>query len=86
MRKLLAFFLLASLVIVWSSSARAGLSDVRARGVLLWGGDLQGGEPYVSQRPDGTLEGFEVDIAEAIAKKLGVRQAFVQNDWSTLLP
>ena len=52
---------------------------------LRWGGDLQGGEPYVSQKPDGTLVGFEVDLARAIAQRLGVSDEFVQNDWSTLV-
>jgi len=61
------------------------LAAVKSRGVLKWGGDLQGGEPYVSQKPDGTLVGFEVDLARAIAKRLGVRDEFVQNDWSTLV-
>ncbi len=61
------------------------LTQVKARGTLRWGGDLQGGEPYVSQRADGTLVGFEVDIARAIAARLGVRDEFVQNDWSTLV-
>jgi len=84
-RRLAALFVLLSLMLA-ASAARAddGLARVRARGVLRWGGDLQGGEPYVSQRPDGTLVGFEVEIAHALAKRLGVRDEFVQNDWSTL--
>jgi polar amino acid transport system substrate-binding protein len=49
---------------------------------------MQGGEPYVFQAPgDGTrLVGFEVEIADALAARLGVRAEFVQNDWTTLLP
>ncbi|CAN5267316.1 ABC transporter substrate-binding protein/permease [soil metagenome] len=67
--------------------ARAGgVERVRAQGVLRWGGDVQGGEPYASQNPDGKLTGFEVDLAEKIAKILGVRQEFVQNEWGTLVP
>lgn len=30
--------------------------------------------------------GFEVEIADAIAKELGVKAEFVQNDWSNLVP
>ncbi|MBX3220667.1 MAG: ABC transporter permease subunit [Labilithrix sp.] len=66
----------------------SGLARVRAAGVLRWGGDVQGGEPYVygdPARPD-RLIGFEVEIADAIAKQLGVRAEFVQNDWSNLVP
>jgi len=61
---------------------------VKAAGVLRWGGDIQGGEPYVypdPARPD-HLIGFEVDLADALARELGVRAEFVQNDWSNLVP
>lgn len=78
------------MVLAWllaATQANAGtLEDVRARGVLRWGGDMQGGEPYVSQDPSGTLVGFEVDLANAIARELGVRAEFVQVDWSALVP
>ena len=49
---------------------------------------MQGGEPYVFQAPgDGTrLVGFEVELADALARRLGVRAEFVQNDWQTLIP
>jgi len=61
---------------------------VRAAGVLRWGGDIQGGEPYVYDDPQkpGHLIGFEVEIADALAKELGVRAEFVQNDWENLVP
>ena len=64
------------------------LGRIRAAGVLRWGGDIQGGEPYVYDDParPGHLVGFEVEIAEAIARELGVRAEFVQNDWSHLVP
>jgi polar amino acid transport system substrate-binding protein len=73
-----------------SSSTPAGgtLDAIRARGVLLWGGDVQGGAPYVYEDPNhpGTLVGFEVDIANALAQHLGVRAQFVQIAWSSLVP
>jgi polar amino acid transport system substrate-binding protein len=67
---------------------KSALERVRAAGALRWGGDLQGGEPYVYQDPDhpGRVIGFEVDLANAIARELGVRAEFVQNDWSNLIP
>lgn len=66
----------------------SGLARVRAAGVLKWGGDIQGGEPYVHDDPakPGHLIGFEVEIAEAIAAELGARAEFVQNDWTNLIP
>jgi polar amino acid transport system permease protein/polar amino acid transport system substrate-binding protein len=74
----------------WAPPARAvqALAGVRSRGVLRWGGDVQGGEPYVFQDPHdpGRLIGFEVEIAAALARRLGVRAQFVQNDWLTLIP
>ncbi len=32
------------------------------------------------------MAGFEVELAAALARELGVRAVFVQNDWSTLIP
>ena len=67
---------------------RAGtIQQVEARGTLRWGGDIQGGEPYVFQDPQDSsrLVGFEVEIADALARRLGVRAEFVQNDWQTLI-
>jgi polar amino acid transport system substrate-binding protein len=70
--------------------ARAGtLNEVRARGELVWGGDLQGGEPYVFEDPKDPshIVGFEVDIAAALARELGLRGArFAQVQWSNLVP
>src|ERR671937_1643615 len=68
--------------------AATGLSRVRAQGEIRWGGDLQGGEPYVFRDPriPDKLIRFVVDLARALAAKLGVRERFVQNDWSNLVP
>jgi polar amino acid transport system substrate-binding protein len=67
---------------------RSSLDGVRAAGVLRWGADQQGGEPYVFEDPKrpGTMIGFEVEIADALARSLGVRAELVQNDWPTLIP
>jgi len=68
--------------------AETGLARVERQGELRWAGDLQGGEPYVFRDPrdPDQLVGFELDLANALAKKLGVRAVFVQNDWSNLVP
>jgi len=68
--------------------ARADWAAVRASGELGWGADLQGGEPYVYESPTqpGVIVGFEVEIAEALARELGLRAKFHQNDWSNLIP
>jgi polar amino acid transport system substrate-binding protein len=69
---------------------RAGELDgvVAKPGELSWGGDLQGGAPYVfeDEKQPGKIRGFEVDIADALARRLGLRARFAQNDWSNLVP
>ena len=64
------------------------LERVQKRGVLLWGADVVGGVPYVYEDPDnpGTYIGFEMDIANAIARDLGVRAELVVKAWDTLIP
>lgn len=71
-----------------AATTGGGLARVRAAGVLRWGGDIQGGEPYVYEDSEhgGRLTGFEVELAGALARELGVRAQFVQNDWSALIP
>ena len=65
-----------------------GLARIQQQGELRWAGDLQGGEPYVFRDPrdPSKLTGFELDLAEALAARLHVRQQFVQNDWANLVP
>jgi polar amino acid transport system substrate-binding protein len=83
-------FALTCAALTMGRSARADtLATLHARGELVWGGDLQGGEPYVFEDPqDAThVVGFEVDIAGAIARELGLRRArFAQVQWSNLVP
>ncbi len=62
------------------------LDQIRERGTLRWGGDAEGGAPYSFPDPADPdhIIGFEVDIAAELARRLGVRQEFVQSPWSTL--
>ncbi len=64
------------------------LAEIRSRGEITWGADIQGGEPFVYENPKdpSTRIGFEVDIMDAIARRLGVKATFVQNQWSNLVP
>ena len=64
------------------------LADVRARGVLTYGADLAGGEPYIYEDPrdPSHVIGFEVDIMDALARRLGVRAEMKQYAWSNLVP
>jgi polar amino acid transport system substrate-binding protein len=78
------------LVLLWfrPGIALGDWASVHAHGELGWAADLQGGEPYVYESPTqpGVIIGFEVDIAQALARELGVRAKFHQNDWSNLIP
>jgi polar amino acid transport system substrate-binding protein len=64
------------------------LRALQERGYLTYGADLQGGEPYLYEdAADPTkIVGFEVDIANAIARRMGVTAKFIQYSWSNLVP
>ncbi|MCU0659706.1 MAG: ABC transporter substrate-binding protein/permease [Polyangiaceae bacterium] len=77
----------ALLALLAPSVARADdLDDLRRGGVLRWGGDQEGGGPYIFPRDDlpELVTGFEVDLAEEIARRLGVRASFQQGPWDRL--
>jgi polar amino acid transport system substrate-binding protein len=54
--------------------------------VLRWGGDAEGGAPFVEADPADPqkLVGFDVEIAELIARELGRRPEFVQVAFTSL--
>ena len=54
--------------------------------VLRWGGDAEGGSPFVEadpQRPE-RVTGFDVEIAELLAAELGRRPEFIQIAFTSL--
>lgn len=67
---------------------RTTLANIKQRGEITWGADLQGGEPYLYEDPQNPshLIGFEVDIMDALARRLGVKARMVQYNWSNLVP
>ena len=68
-----------------SATLRADtLAEIHQRGTLRWGGDASGGAPYIYQGPDNQLTGFELDLAEYLAAKLGVKSEFVPWEWEML--
>ena len=96
MKSVLALALVALMTLVLATGARVAdaavttdsLAEVRARGELRLAADIQGGEPYVyeDETTPGKLVGFEVEIADGVARRLGVRAKFMQADWSNLVP
>ena len=66
----------------------AGSAFAQTKPVMNWGGDAEGGAPYQMQDPRNPSKtiGFEVDIAEALAGRMGKTANFVQNQWDGLVP
>ncbi|MBS1122580.1 MAG: Amino acid transporter binding protein and permease protein, partial [Deltaproteobacteria bacterium] len=64
------------------------LAGIQERGEITWGADRNGGEPYVYDDPadSSRVIGFEVDLMDAIARRLGVKARMVQYTWSNLVP
>jgi polar amino acid transport system substrate-binding protein len=56
-------------------------------GGLRWGGDQEGGAPYIYTEADNLekLIGFEVDLMQAVALKLSQKPTFVQCQWDQML-
>jgi polar amino acid transport system substrate-binding protein len=67
-----------------AAAAAGALDQVHQRGTLRWGGDAQGGGPYIYDGPENKLTGFEYDLAEYLARELGVKPQFVQWEWEML--
>jgi polar amino acid transport system substrate-binding protein len=57
-----------------------------AEPVLRWAADPNSNAPYAFYSKGKQLVGFEYEIITAVAKRLGRRAQFVQNDWNGLIP
>ncbi|HVE08564.1 MAG TPA: transporter substrate-binding domain-containing protein [Paraburkholderia sp.] len=65
-------------------AAPSRLDEIVARGSLraCTTGDYK---PYSYYRPDGQFEGIDIDMAESLAKSLGVKAQFVKTTWPNLM-
>ncbi len=72
----------------FSETTENNLGKIKKSGQLRWGSDAEGGAPYVFPDPNdpSRLIGFEVDLAEAIAREFGVQAKQSQNAWDSLIP
>ena len=79
-------FALAAVVMAPTVARGDALDAIRQRGVLRWGADAEGGGPFVYPRDDDPtqVQGFEVELAELLATRLGVQAEFVQGPWDKL--
>lgn len=64
------------------------LDKIQRTKVFSWGSDAEGGAPFSFYNPENPTEliGFEVDILNKIAEKLGAKSVMIQNDWDGLVP
>src|ERR1700756_4539694 len=55
---------------------------------LVWAADAEGGAPYTFPDPrnPANIIGFEVDLANSLAARMGRKARFVQNQWDGLVP
>ncbi len=62
------------------------LAEIHKAGKLLWGGDQEGGGPYVfpAENDPSRVTGFEVDLANRIGEYLKVKAEFSQGQWDKL--
>lgn len=77
----------AAIFLSWGSQASAQcVEEIQEAGVLRIGVGLMGLKPFIWQEPDGSYTGFEKEIADYIAGKLGVTTEYVVTEWTTLIP
>ncbi len=63
-----------------------GLASSKAQDPILFGADIEGGGPYLYIGPDGKPLGFELDIVQAMEKRMGQSIRHLQYDFSNLIP
>jgi len=70
-------------LLLWGCAQGPGAEPQAA---LRWGGDAEGGAPFVEADPadPSVVRGFDVEIAELIARGLGRQPRFVQVAWSSI--
>jgi polar amino acid transport system substrate-binding protein len=86
-RSLLVVSVMLVAALLLSACQQAGgddlLAEVKSRGVLRVSTDPNY-EPQSFLNPDGTFEGFDIDTANEIGRRLGVTVEFVTPDWDVI--
>ena len=84
LKKLLALAVVGVSFAATGAHAEDLLDQVKARGTLRVG--LEGTfPPFNSKVPNGELVGYDVDIAKAVAAKMGLKPEFVTTEWSGII-
>ncbi|MBI4890373.1 MAG: ABC transporter permease subunit [Acidobacteria bacterium] len=82
----IVFRIFVGMVTVLGLAWGDGLAEVRRSGRLLYGGDQEGGGPYVypSEKDPSQVTGFEIDLARRIGEYLKVEPVFTQGQWDRM--
>src|SRR6185436_10623010 len=84
--KVIAYLPVTLLIVAFSGLVPPAMAETKP--AMNWAGDAEGGAPY--QFPDprdpSKIIGFEVDIAKALADRIGKTPNFIQNQWDGLVP
>ncbi|WP_186271968.1 transporter substrate-binding domain-containing protein [Burkholderia gladioli] len=84
LKKLLTAALIGASFVAATSHAADLLDEAKQRGTRRIG--LEGTfPPFNSKAPSGELVGYDVDIAKAVAAKLGLKPEFVTTEWSGII-
>lgn len=72
------------LIIVWFLSINLTFAEEYFK----WGADAESNAPYIFQdaKNPSIIKGFEYDIANALARRMGMKAIHVQNQWDGLIP
>jgi polar amino acid transport system substrate-binding protein len=73
---LVSVAMLLAMPMAWASS----LDDVKAKGVLVFATDATY-PPFESVDKDGKIVGFDVDLGNEVAKRMGLKAQFVNTAW-----
>jgi His/Glu/Gln/Arg/opine family amino acid ABC transporter permease subunit len=76
-------FLLSLFLVVCLARGQGVVDDIRARGELVISTDAT--YPPFEVKKDDRLVGFDVEVGEAIAKELGVKVRWVDQEWAGVL-
>ena len=74
------------IILLFAVGASLAAAQAPARPILRWGGDAEGGAPFVEADPRNPAQvvGFDVEVAQLLAEGLGRSPQFIQSGFTTL--
>ena len=81
MKKLVSLLLVLAMSTVLAAAFADQLSDAQARGSIIFATEGNWA-PWTYYGDDGARAGFDIEVAQAVAEKLGLRAEFIDVEWS----